>query len=66
VSHSYHELPPEVVPSKAMTLVGPETQARIFHSNDPSNTIRKGKPVKDAVAAAFTTGLFSMSEIAFR
>jgi hypothetical protein len=31
----------------------------------PSNTIRKGKPVKDAVAAAFTTGLFSMSEIAF-
>ena len=65
VSHSYHELPPEVLPSKAMALVDPKTQARIVNSNDPSNTIRKGKPVKDAVAAAFTTGLFSMSEIAF-
>ena len=65
VSHSYHELPPEVLPSKAVTLVDPKMQARIVHSNDPGNTIRKGKPVKDAVAAAFTTGLFSMSEIAF-
>jgi hypothetical protein len=65
VSHSYHELPTEVLPSKAMKIVDPRTQARIVHSNDPSNTIRKGKPVKDAVEAAFTTGLFSMSEIAF-
>jgi hypothetical protein len=65
VSHSYHDLPPDVLASKAMTLVDPKTQARIVHSNDPSSTIRKGKPVKDAVQAAFTTGLFSMSEIAF-
>jgi len=65
VSHSYHDLPPEVLPSKAMRIVDPKTQARIVHSNDPGNTIRKGKPVKDAVEAAFTTGLFSMSEIAF-
>lgn len=64
-SHSYHELPPEVLPSKAMRIVDPKAQARIVHSNDPSNTIRKGKPVKDAVEAAFTTGLFSVSEIAF-
>jgi hypothetical protein len=65
VSHSYHELPAEVLPSKAMRIVDPKAQARIVHSNDPSNTIRKGEPVKDAVQAAFTTGLFSVSEIAF-
>lgn len=64
-SNSYHELPADVLPSKAMRLVDPKRQARIVHSNDPSNTIRKGEPVKDAVEAAFTTGLFSMSEIAF-
>lgn len=64
-SRSYHELPADVLPSKAMRLVDPKRQARIVHSNDPSNTIRKGEPVKDAVEAAFSTGLFSMSEIAF-
>jgi hypothetical protein len=64
-SNSYHELPPEVLPSKAMRLVDPKRQAKIVHSNDPSNTIRKGAPVKDAVEAAFSTGLFWMSEIAF-
>ena len=64
-SRSYHELPPEVLPSKAMRIVDPKTQARIVHSNDPSNTIRKGAPVKEAVEFAFTTGLFSVSEIAF-
>jgi hypothetical protein len=65
VSHSYHELPPEVLLSKAMNLVDPRAQAGIVRSNDPSNTIRKGKPVNDAVKAAFANGLFSMSEIAF-
>ena len=65
VSNSYHELPANVLPSKAMRLVDPKNQARIVHSNDPSNTIRRGEPVKDAVEAAFSTGLFSMSEIAF-
>jgi len=65
VSDSYHELPADVLPSKTMRLVDPKRQAKIVHSNDPSNTIRKGEPVKDAVEAAFSTGLFSMSEIAF-
>lgn len=65
VSSSYHELPVEVLPSKAMRLVDPKKQAKLVHSNDPSNTIRNGEPVKSAVAAAFSTGLFSMSEIAF-
>ncbi len=64
-SNSYHELPADVLPSKGMRLVDPKSQAIIVRSNDPSNTIRKGEPVKDAVEAAFSTALFSMSEIAF-
>ena len=64
-SNSYHELPADVLPSKGMRLVDPKRQGKIVHSNDPSNMIRKGEPVKDAVEAAFSTGLFSMSEIAF-
>lgn len=64
-SNSYHELPAEVLTSKSMRLVDPKRQAKIVHSNDPSNTIRKGEPVESAVEAAFSTGLFSMSEIAF-
>jgi len=65
VSNTYHELSPEVLPTKAMKLVDPRAQSGIVRSNDPSNTIRKGKPVNDAVTAAFANGLFSMSEIAF-
>ena len=64
-SHSYHELPARVLPSKAMRLADPKAQAGIVHSNDPENTIQKGKSVKDSVEGAFATALFSMSEIAF-
>jgi len=48
-----------------MVLVDPKKQTKIVHSNDPSDTIRNGKSVKDAVTDAFGTALFSMSEIAF-
>lgn len=65
VSHSFHELPPDVLTGKRMTLVDPKKQGKIVHSNDPSNTIRKGKSVENAVNDAFATALFSMSEIAF-
>jgi hypothetical protein len=65
VSHSFHQLPADVLPGKGMKLVDPKKQTRIVHSNDPSNTIRKGEPVKDAVENAFSTALFSISEIAF-
>ena len=65
VSHSFHELPPDVLRDKKMKLVDPRKQTKIVHSNDPSKTIRKGKPVKEAVDSAFSTALFSMSEIAF-
>jgi len=65
VAHSFHQLPADVLPGKGMKLVDPKKQTRIVHSNDPSNTIPKGKPVKDAVENAFSTALFSISEIAF-
>jgi hypothetical protein len=65
LSRSFHDLPPDVLPGKKMKLVDPRKQATIVGSNDPSNTIPKGKPVEDAVQNAFSTALFSMSEIAF-
>jgi hypothetical protein len=65
IAHTFHELPPDVLPSKKMKLVDPEKQTKIVHSSDPSNTIRKGKPVDNTVENAFATALFSMSEIAF-
>jgi hypothetical protein len=48
-----------------MRLVDPQKQTKTVRSNDPSKTIHKGKPVEDAVENAFSTALFSMSEIAF-
>jgi len=65
VSHSFHDLPPDVLAGNGMTLVDPKKQAKIVHSNDPSDTIPKGKSVQDSVDDAFSTALFSMSEIAF-
>ena len=65
VSHSFHELPADVLPGKKMKLVNPRKQTKIVRSNDPSNTIRNGKTVENAVESAFSTALFSMSEIAF-
>jgi len=65
ISHTYHELPPEVLSGKNMRLVDPEKQAKIVKSNDPDRTMAKGKSVDNAVKDAFATGLFSISEIAF-
>ena len=65
VPHSFHELPPDVLPGKKMKLVDPRKQTTIVRSNDPSKTIRKGKPVGDALESAYSTALFSMSEIGF-
>jgi len=63
--HSFHDLPPGVLPGKKMKLVDPETQAATVRANDPDRTMRRGKTVPDAVRDAEATGLFSMSEIAF-
>jgi hypothetical protein len=53
-------LSPDKLPS-----VDADKQAVIVQSNDPSNSIREGKSVETAVNGAFSTGLFSMSKIAF-
>jgi hypothetical protein len=65
VSHSFHKLTPDVLSGKNMKLVDPHEQATIVHDNDPDKTIRKGKSVHSAVHRAFSTALFSLSEIAF-
>jgi hypothetical protein len=46
-------------------LVDAEQQNAQIRKNDPSRTMAGGKPVKDAVSAAFASGLLELSEIAF-
>jgi hypothetical protein len=64
-AHSFRILTGDVLAGKNIRLVEAEKQAVIVHSNDPNNSIREGKSVETAVNVAFSTGLFSMSEIAF-
>lgn len=64
-SRTFHEFTPDMLPGKNFKLVDPKKQARTIHNNDPSKTIRDGSSVDSAVRTAFSTGLFSMSEIAF-
>jgi len=65
ISHSFHQLPPDILPGKNMQLVDAKRHAKIVHKNDPDRTMRNGKSVESAVESAFATGLFSLSEIAF-
>ncbi len=64
-AHSFRILTGYVLGGKNVRLVDADKQAAIVQSNDPSNSIREGKSVETAVNRAFSTGLFSMSEIAF-
>ena len=64
-SHSYHDLTPNDLAGKGITLVDAKKQSKIVRDRDPGNTIRRGTPVEKAVRDAFDTGLFSISEIAF-
>lgn len=59
------QLSPEVVAGRNFKLVESNEQASAVRNNDPSDTIRAGKSVKDAVEAAFASGLLELSEIAF-
>ena len=65
VAHSFHDLTPNVLSGSNMKLVDPAKQAKIVNNNDPSKTIRKGRSVQSSVRTAFSTALFSLSEIAF-
>jgi hypothetical protein len=64
-AHSFRILTGDVFGRKNIRLVDAGKQALIVQSNDPSNSIRVGKSVETAVNGAFSTGLFSVSEIAF-
>jgi hypothetical protein len=64
-SRSFHDLTPDILPSKHARLVDPKKQKKIVHDNDPHKTMQEGKSVEGAVNDAFSTALFSMSEIAF-
>ena len=65
VSRSFHELTSEVLVGKNMRLADPDKQGRIVRGNDPDRTMPAGKSVSEAVQDAFSTGLFSLSEIVF-
>lgn len=64
-AHSFRALTKDVLAGKNIRLVDAEKQAVIVHSNDPNNFVREGRSVETAVDVAFSTGLFSMSEITF-
>ncbi len=64
-AHSFRVLTKDVLAGKNIMLVDADKQAVIVHSNDPNNSMREGKSVETAVNMAFSTGLFSVSEIAF-
>jgi hypothetical protein len=63
--HSFHILTRDVLGGENVRLVDAVKQAAILQGNDPSNSIREGKSVETAVNGAFSTGIFSLSEIAF-
>ncbi len=65
VAHTFHVLTFGVLTLKNTRLVDPDKQSEIVRENDPDKTMREGKSVSEAVNEAFSTGLFSLSEIAF-
>lgn len=62
---TFHVLTPNLLTVKNMRLVDPDKQTQVVRENDPDKTMRKGKSVSQAVNDAFSTALFSLSEIAF-
>jgi hypothetical protein len=60
-----HLIAPEAIDSKKYRLVDADQQTVQIWKNDPSHTMGEGKSVKDAVNAAFASGLLELSEIAF-
>ena len=56
---------PRLFSNAGVRLVDANTQIKIVKANGPRTWMRRGKSAKEAVNDAFTTGLFSVSEIAF-
>jgi hypothetical protein len=64
-AHSFRILTGDVLVGKNVRLVDADKQALIVRNNDPTSSLREGKSVETAVNRAFSSGLFSVSEIAF-
>jgi hypothetical protein len=60
-----HKLYPQMTLLENVVFVDPKKQLAVIKENDPSHTIRQGKPVDEAVENAFGSGLLTLSEIAF-
>jgi hypothetical protein len=60
-----HTLAPSLAVAGRIALVDSVKQAETVKLNDPSQTIREGKPVDRAVSDAFASGFLTLSEIAF-
>jgi hypothetical protein len=60
-----HKLYPQMTLLENVGFVDPKKQLAAIKENDPSHTIRQGKPVDEAVENAFGSGLLTLSEIAF-
>jgi len=64
-ANSFHVLTTDLLRGKNIKLVDADKQAMIVRNDDSSKSIRNGESVETAVNGAFSTGLFSMSEVAF-
>jgi len=60
-----HRLDSSLAIAGHIALVDSASQAAKIRQNDPSKTMREGKPVDRAVSDAFTSALLTLSEIAF-
>jgi hypothetical protein len=60
-----HRLDPNLAIEGHIALVDAERQSQKVRENDPSKTMREGKPVDRAVSDAVASGLLTLSEIAF-
>jgi len=64
-SHPFHRLTRDAFPERNIRVVDAAKQFDMVQTNDPHNGMAAGKSVEKAVNDAFTSGLFSVSEIAF-
>lgn len=62
---AFHKFDAQTTLPKNIVLVDPDRQSTAIRENDPNRTMRQGTRVKDAVDAAFASGLLTLSEIAF-
>lgn len=62
---AFHKFDAQTALPKNIVLVDPDKQSTTIKENDPNRTMRQGTPVKNAVDAAFASGLLTLSEVAF-